>query len=904
MASFTDELIAFNPYVPQIPVDDYVRVGMIKQQQYNEGVQKVQGYIDSVAGLDVVKPEQKEYLQQRIGQLQGEVSSIVQRDFSNQQIVNSVGNLTSKIASDPIIQNAVLSTHNYRAGLAKMKEFQDKGQSSPSNEYNFQKQVQSWLDDKDITSTFSGSYTPYTDYRKKLMDALDKQLGHPDEKLEDIPYVRENGKVRLDKDGQPSIDYAMMQKSYKGVSPERIKSIVEATMDEKDKQQMMMDGQYEYRGYDKNNMKQLTDQSYSYKLDQVNDAIKGLMIDRMGVANDPTKAKEIDDKIEALKNKAQSFQEQYKQDIQIIDKNLEGYKGKLFADNWMDKFDSGMAYAQYSLTYVKSPFFEGAERKREVDIKYQEYLMNKELEGIKIGIEKTKLGIEEQKLGIEQQKLDIERFKAGLTAGGGAGAPLRLTGADIRQPISQEELEKISVDTFNKETKDIESNLDNQKMALLAQLTDLVHVVKDDNGKNPHYEYNVAGKDPNVVTKQAEATMLKLKDLYDKDPYSVDPGVKTYFDNLSSSSIDLANRKFAITKMQAEGDKKYDLTPFYNKVSNLYVESGSGTKYNITPKEIADYNNKMQAVLKSSPGASAMGAYGISTPLVFDQETADKLLNTPAERFLAGIEKKALNQQPLTGAEQKVLDKIHEVHNKVNVPGSALLQAKSKYMDNAIRSIVAATQPVAFPAESFKPEDKGRVQSAVARLLNNIKESGKSNPNPLFDQGDAAKMIDEKNHPNTTYSLLAKGDGNFSLIMDNDNVSEKGVHIDITKEQAQDLFGGQISLDDFQNIRRALQLSKNTGRVTTDVQGNGRESAFNLNSGLVTKYGVKYHVEDPLKDGRYQIKLYLYDKAKKEWLPDQVIPFPSLVSEAQVTRALSSLTDSAIDEIVNPKKTK
>src|SRR5260221_13800701 len=158
MASWTDEFVNFNPYISEIPVDDYVRVGLQKQGQYNEGVQKVQSYIDSVAGLDVIKPEQKQYLQQRVGQLQGEVSKVVSEDFSNQQIVNSVGNLTNKIAADPIVQNAVLSTQKYRAESGRMREAQEKGLGSPSNEYVFNKKVQDWLGDKDVKSAFSGEY--------------------------------------------------------------------------------------------------------------------------------------------------------------------------------------------------------------------------------------------------------------------------------------------------------------------------------------------------------------------------------------------------------------------------------------------------------------------------------------------------------------------------------------------------------------------------------------------------------------------------------------------------------------------------------------------------------------------------------------------------------------------------
>ena len=49
MASFTDAIPQFNPYIQQLPVEAMVKVGMEKQQRYDQGLQKIQSQIDQVA---------------------------------------------------------------------------------------------------------------------------------------------------------------------------------------------------------------------------------------------------------------------------------------------------------------------------------------------------------------------------------------------------------------------------------------------------------------------------------------------------------------------------------------------------------------------------------------------------------------------------------------------------------------------------------------------------------------------------------------------------------------------------------------------------------------------------------------------------------------------------------------
>ena len=66
MASYLDEIPKFREYVPQMPVDEMAKVGMYKQQKYEENVTKIQDQMEKVAGLDVMKDVDKNYLQSKL----------------------------------------------------------------------------------------------------------------------------------------------------------------------------------------------------------------------------------------------------------------------------------------------------------------------------------------------------------------------------------------------------------------------------------------------------------------------------------------------------------------------------------------------------------------------------------------------------------------------------------------------------------------------------------------------------------------------------------------------------------------------------------------------------------------------------------------------------------------------
>jgi len=426
-------------------------------------------------------------------------------------------------------------------------------------------------------------------------------------------------------------------------------------------------------------------------------------------------------------------------------------------------------------------------------------------------------------------------------------------------------------------------------MAILAQSTDLVVLKKDKDGKNPHYEFNVAGKDPQTVISAANAAMLKLKDAYDKDPNSVDDGARTYFRNLGNADQVIQNRKFAINQVQAEADQEHPLGKVVDKIPPMRITTKGGDVLYMSGREQFDFMSKMAQLKNVAPSYGAGGP----THAYYDDKQAEKILTTPSERYMYNVIKKHNNNEPLSPQESTIIKRLGDAARPMGA-AVGIARNRDRYITNAVKSIVGVQEPVSFTLEAFEAPDRKRAQAVASRLVNTIIAEDKESPNPRYDKSDIVKMLGDKS-TNTTYSLVSKGRGQYALALSNTEVTGNPVEMDISRQQAEELFGQGKFLDDFYNIRQSLQLTKNTGKWTTDVRGLGKDGAFSLENGLLNKYSIKYHVEDPLKNGGLQVRMYIYDKQARQWLPEKTANFGQLLNEAQVTKFLSQVGDQYID---------
>jgi hypothetical protein len=899
MAGYQDQLVPFNPYIQQIPVDDYVRVGMIKQQQYDQGVQKVQGYIDSVAGLDVAKTEQKNYLNQRIGQLQSQVSKIASQDFSNQQVVSSVGHLTKELASDPIIQNSVYSTQALRAQDAKMKQAQDQGKSSISNEFVYQRSRSRWLNDGDVKSTFNAEYTPYTDYKGKMIKALNETLGKPDEVLTQNPYKRDGrGNIITDDHGQPIIDYAMLQETFKGVSADRIKNVVESSMDENDRRQMGIDGQYEYRAYGKPELKQLTDRSYQSRLDQINSAIQGLGIERNKNVDNPQHIADVDSQINKLKSQAEKLKTSYLADIGNLDQDPEGYKSSLYAQNWLSKFSEGYSYSQHSLKFVDNPFFNAAQKELENNIKFEEFKLNKYYDA-------QRLGLEQQRIDAMTDKNEIEKLKAGIKSKfdkPGAGGGVTLSGISVPTPIPGDTKELTEADWLNNidaTKKDVEA----KGMALLASMPETTGLVTIQDGGDPtksRYEWNVQGKSPeeaNAIIAQGKAALLSLKD--GDETGNVTPQVKNYFDAVRLADWSTKNSMAAIQTARERADKQPDLNvnSLLSKVTPLSLRSTSGASYSYSPSEMVEFNRNLVSVLKRE--ATGGGRAPNLGRVYYDNEAASKIFVSPKDKFLYSIITKPEDQR--TAADKQIISKLHNVYDTVNAPGADILKNRDKYISDLLQQVRGVKQPVQTDLSQFTGADKAKANTLANDVFANITAFKKSNPNVNYDEDKIADMLRGKYAPNTKFGLVDYGNKNYALRYMNTDVSKTPIDITLTPQQVNNVFGGQLGTDQFEAINEALNLSKLSNRLTTDVTNQGVKSALKVSSGGLHNYTAKYHVEGLNGTPGYQIRFYVHNKTTNA--DQEVVMNPGdLLNSAQILTVVNNLTDQSIQQMLNPKK--
>ena len=284
MASFKDIIPQFTPYIQQLPVEDMVQVGMHKQQLYDQGVQKIQSQIDNIAGLDIIHDSDRAYLQSKLDELTSNLRGVAAGDFSDQNLVNSVSGMTSQLIKDKNIQNAVSSTAWFRKENQRMEKAIDEGKASPQNIADFNEQANQWLSSTKFGTSFRGRYKEYIDMDEKLRkvfaemkDKADFTIDNPwkSDASGNPLYFNSDGTVSTDpsKGGKKQYDYSMISKTVKGTSAEKILNNFYDSIDENDKEQLMIDAKYYYRGGNLDVLKSDIKESAKLKKDFVSNEI-------------------------------------------------------------------------------------------------------------------------------------------------------------------------------------------------------------------------------------------------------------------------------------------------------------------------------------------------------------------------------------------------------------------------------------------------------------------------------------------------------------------------------------------------------------------------------------------------------------------------------------------------------
>jgi len=241
MASFTDTVPQFNPFVDQLPIEAMVKVGTYKQEKYDQGIQKIQGYIDNIAGLDIMKDIDKEYLQSKLNELGNDLTKVAGGDFSNFQLVNSVSGMANQLIKDPSIQNAVSSTSHYRNEVKKIDDAKKRGKSDKNNEDYFYNDANKWLTDNKVGSSFSNSFVEYTDIMKTIRENV-SAAGIDNHYIEQVYETDERGNIRRDKDNHP-IPARTMATETLDTNAEKVKAIVANVLGQGNiQQQINIDG--------------------------------------------------------------------------------------------------------------------------------------------------------------------------------------------------------------------------------------------------------------------------------------------------------------------------------------------------------------------------------------------------------------------------------------------------------------------------------------------------------------------------------------------------------------------------------------------------------------------------------------------------------------------------------------
>lgn len=679
MASFTDAISQFNPYVAQLPVEAMAKVGMQKQAQYEQGVQKIQSYIDNIAGMDVAHDADKAYLQSKMNQLGNNLKVVAGGDFSNQQLVNSVGGMATQIVKDPNIQNAVASTAWYKKQKQKLDEDYQAGKSSIANVKDFERQASAWLSSDKIGQSFRGKYSPYIDLSKKWNEVI--KAVHPTASSEDFAYenfVDNKGVVHSDK-----LAAAMTRITKEGVTSNQIENAIRASLTPDDINQMRIDATYKFEGIDSDAMKSVLTSNYNAKIKQLDDTEKMINQAITVVSGDPAQQEFAKRSLNSLSEKRLQLKQSLQNDLAQADSNLDAVKTNLYKEGAIDQTASAFSWEKKTKELLTNPLLQAQFEQDRINLTkatLQETIRNNTYDNWVSG---ENLKINKDKLTLDKQKALEDKFgvASGFTTFVGEGTK------SLLDPVAA-----ITADVYSLEKSNLQA-----KQALgggnINVANALIETYKKDVRKvEPWQADQIEG-----ILKNDQITAIKKQEL------------------AGAEAAVLANNP-SLSKRKGELDNALKA----NRPLNLTI---NGQRETFTPKELFDYTRKRQDVLVANPGQKVT-AKDIDNALLPKLTDKEKKLHKTYESGAVNRDANIMIKQQL-GLYTDLIRKDSEVSRDINNAISTHLSTTNGTYVPAVTGVVVDTksrgfyEAAALSALSTYSFDKLNIKGGSAMLSNN-----------------------------------------------------------------------------------------------------------------------------------------------------------------------------------------
>ena len=842
MASFTDNinaLTSFKPYVAQAPVDAMVQVGMQKQAQYDQGIQKIQSQIDQVAGMDVVRDIDKIYLQSKLDKLGGDLKKVAAGDFSNYQLVNSVGGMVSGIAKDKHVQNAVSSTARYRKGIADMDAAIKEGKSSPSNEWDFQNQASKWLNG-DVNSSFTGGYSPYTNYKKNALEVL-KSLTK-DESIRDDAFT-------VDSKGNLVISDSTVRKKLAGIEPSKIQTALMATLSPADFKQMEIDGRYSYSNASPEQLSKTVTASSNQKIGYY-EGQKKVLLDAKSATTSNVEKTKLDEQIAELDKTINSISKENQAMLeQINGGNIEGIKAQLHTANFLDNFSRAFSFTETSQTYVdKTPQEMNmwrADKKQDWD----KFILNLQNENRKFELSYSQ---KEREMLAKQKETE------------GYG----ILGMGVNQDrVPQITLEKVVEETLSGE------------QSLAASDADFMR-----------------GKDKQWFDAQKKA--------WEERPSGVDPKTKYYFESTEPIRRKILANQVMIADINKKAQAQFGTIDQYipEDAENVeYFDEASGEYITYTPKDFVEFNEIKSKYIKVSDKTKAemqgrnAGASVIST---IDYEKARRELPEKQYRLLE-LEGKGKSNATLSKIAREYQKSVNSPYRE---KVKEISDFTAKEVQNRVMGMQGASYSIPTANEAQK-SSIGTNLTKFADLAESLKGELPGNPDFDVKLARALsidpsanytmEVIEGTEYSEPMYKMSVTGkEGNLQF-----NVTPEQKRL-----MFGETFEASPEVREFRPLQ--TQIMKMGGKSTSFVEGDSNHNTAFLNKidfPSVQNYGVKGDVEQ-ISPGVYSVRLNLFDPISGQWYDN--IPFPrnGVLREDQVMPLIKQLNDEAIYELLTDSK--